>query len=549
MKIGIYCRVSSLSQKEFGESLETQRVNGINFCKEKDFDYKIYDEGSRSGGSIKDRLVYQQLVNDVEKNKIDGIWVTMLSRVNRNTLESLLLFKLCVENEVELFVGDTKYNLDDPQIRLQLTVLSSFDEYNREVIGLQSVINKKRLLEDGYYINSSVPFGYDVVDRKIIPNKEEGDLLNQILDWYIDGYSQKRIVNELKLNYPNGVGGREYKWNTQWVRKFLKRDYFVSGEFITSLKDDEYKFKIEPIVSKDKWLKAKSVFGSNQKHLREEQISWLEGKVGCSQCGGNITLGVAYGWKKKDGTQKKYYYWSCRNTTELHKTKHWSIKKKDLEDDLLLFVNRYLLNKEWLKEELKDIISEEYKSNTEIQNIEIDRNKLLDDREKVELKLDRAKRLYINLEISEEEYKGYKKDYEVELRKIDDILYSQKGNVEVLDRFVEEWINDFGSIDNLTATQFLDKFVERINIRLIKRSYFKEGRLIKYSFVFKNRKLDWRNIEKEVFNRKKNKYNLSSLSNSNTSKVIIDERCGFVELDFEMNGFGVFNICGRILVF
>jgi len=35
----------------------------------------------------------------------------------------------------------------------------------------------------------------------------------------------------------------------------------------------------------------------------------------------------------------------------------------------------------------------------------------------------------------------------------------------------------------------------------------------------------------------------------NTSKVIIDERCGFVELDFEMNGFGVFNICGRILVF
>ena len=43
MKVGIYCRVSSEQQKD-NSSLESQKELGINFCKNRGYEYEVFSE-------------------------------------------------------------------------------------------------------------------------------------------------------------------------------------------------------------------------------------------------------------------------------------------------------------------------------------------------------------------------------------------------------------------------------------------------------------------------------------------------------------------------
>ena len=43
MRIGIYCRVSSLSQKKEGYSISNQRVRGIEYCDKMGYEYEIFE--------------------------------------------------------------------------------------------------------------------------------------------------------------------------------------------------------------------------------------------------------------------------------------------------------------------------------------------------------------------------------------------------------------------------------------------------------------------------------------------------------------------------
>ena len=43
MKIGVYCRVSGLSQRE-NTSLENQKSLGIRFCKSSGYEYEVYTD-------------------------------------------------------------------------------------------------------------------------------------------------------------------------------------------------------------------------------------------------------------------------------------------------------------------------------------------------------------------------------------------------------------------------------------------------------------------------------------------------------------------------
>ena len=55
MKIGVYCRVSGLSQRE-NTSLENQKSLGIKFCNQSGYEYEVFTD-VESGGKI-DRKVF-----------------------------------------------------------------------------------------------------------------------------------------------------------------------------------------------------------------------------------------------------------------------------------------------------------------------------------------------------------------------------------------------------------------------------------------------------------------------------------------------------------
>ena len=103
MVIGLYVRVSSSQQIIEGESLETQIDNGKRFCNKNGYEYKIYNEGSKSGGD-RNRNTYNKLINNLREGVLDGIWVFSMSRLNRESVESGLLIRECKELNKQFFL-------------------------------------------------------------------------------------------------------------------------------------------------------------------------------------------------------------------------------------------------------------------------------------------------------------------------------------------------------------------------------------------------------------------------------------------------------------
>ena len=70
--------------------------------------------------------------------------------------------------------------------RLTLNILLSFAQFEREVTGER--IRDKFLLskKKGKWMGGTPPLGYDVVDRKLIPNEGEAMIIREIFKTFIE---------------------------------------------------------------------------------------------------------------------------------------------------------------------------------------------------------------------------------------------------------------------------------------------------------------------------------------------------------------------------
>ena len=540
MIIGVYVRVSSSQQIVEGESLETQIDSGKIFCERNHYDYQIYNEGSKSGGD-RNRDTYNRLIHDLRNDVLDGIWVFSMSRLNRESVESGLLVRECKELKKKFFVSDKKYDLDNDESRLMLSMISGFDEYFRSVNTYQSVQNKKRRLKEGRWINGTTLFGYRKSESGGLEiDRVEIKVIEFILGLYINGKSQKRIVSELFARYGkvNNINGKTYKFNRSWVGKILRNRYYVDGKYRLGLKGEYFDFVFESGIDEEIWNKANVIYKSTLKRKREESISWLEGKISCIKCGGNLTLGVVNGYKKQDGSRKKYYYVSCRKNTDLHKMKEWSIPYKEVEDDLIGFVERYLLGENFIKDEIKSMIESEGLNNRNKEDEDNGVPELIKRLEELEEKRKRLRILFLELQdMSREDYVEMSKKVDGEIESIKVELNGGDDKDEYIEGVVDEWLTRIGELDIMSGKQFLEEYVENIGVQVVKRDWFSNGRLIKYIFRFKDMNVDWKRVERELIGGKKNSIKCLSNKNLNATNVIYDKRNRKIFVEMMFNGF------------
>ncbi|MGI8705013.1 MAG: recombinase family protein [Sphingomicrobium sp.] len=143
-----------------------------------------YDDGGFSGGSM-ERPALQRLLRDIRDRKVNVIVVYKVDRLTR----SLAHFSKIVEvldAAGASFVSVTQaFNTTTSMGRLTLNVLLSFAQFEREVTGerIRDKIAASRAR--GMWMGGVVPFGYDVVNRKLVVNDGEAETLRLIFRRYL----------------------------------------------------------------------------------------------------------------------------------------------------------------------------------------------------------------------------------------------------------------------------------------------------------------------------------------------------------------------------
>lgn len=207
MRSGIvYCRESRDDGGEKYERIETQRDILLRFCKENGIKpVHIILDDNESGGNF---LRLQKVRRWIEKEKIDVFVAKDASRIGRNQLESLEFIRFLELNRVEL--------------------LFESERYDETLFGLFAWLNERRAREDGEKIRRVLrhkmeegsllikpPYGYRIVDKKLVIHQEEAEKVQRVFDFYLHGFGMTEIADRLCRQAPGE------KWSCQKVSRIL----------------------------------------------------------------------------------------------------------------------------------------------------------------------------------------------------------------------------------------------------------------------------------------------------------------------------------------
>lgn len=307
-----YVRVSSEKQID-GYSLDSQqdlcqkKADQLGFTVVK----KFREEGVSA--STTERAQLQAMLTFVKdpKNDISAIIVYAFSRLNRNTLDYLVIRELMSKHGVSL-ISTTEPSGNQPAERMIETILASFNQYQNEERA-QNVANslKRRFLEG--HITSKPPLGYlmQKVNGKSIAVKDPVWFPVIQNMWYRvenEKLSQRQLANEInKLGLTLSHDSRCKKLLPQTVGKIFSNKFYAG--VLVSQKYGEAQGKHEPMIDSDTFYRVRAILtGKRPKKLerysKQRDDFPLRGILRCD-CGRKLSSA----WSK--GRSKRYGYYAC----------------------------------------------------------------------------------------------------------------------------------------------------------------------------------------------------------------------------------------------
>ena len=337
--VAIYARVSTQIQAEHGHSLSSQ----ITACKEKAKELgaeniKEYVDDGYSGAYL-ERPALDNLRDALRDHLHDAVIIYDPDRMSRNLAHQLLLTEEFEKLGVKLVFISTEMQ-DTPEGKMLYQMRGVFASYEREKFRERSMRGKRSMARKGLIPQDSHVFGYDYdkENKKYIINETEAKVIRHIFDLYL---SRKiggtyQIANYLNdHNIPSPAGKR---WHIESVRLVLSRrmyggEYYFGRVYHTK-KDAKKEVKLPR--PKSEWIKIdcpaivpledveKAIYLMEEnKRKRNSHFATnpllLQGFVYCPKCGQKCT--IVSGYKRKDGTRKRYYTCKRQRTENQCKAK------------------------------------------------------------------------------------------------------------------------------------------------------------------------------------------------------------------------------------
>ncbi|MBK8176583.1 MAG: recombinase family protein [Rhodospirillales bacterium] len=195
-------------------SLDAQREAGLAYITSQKSEGWIlvgdrYDDGGYSGGSM-ERPALQRLLRDVEAGTVDVIVVYKVDRLSRSLTDFARIVEVFDKHNVSFVSITQQFNTTTSMGRLTLNILLSFAQFEREVIGERIRDKFAASRARGMWMGGIPPLGYDVVDRKLVVNETEAELVRLVFARFLRVGSATTLAQELRR-----AGHTTKCWTTQ----------------------------------------------------------------------------------------------------------------------------------------------------------------------------------------------------------------------------------------------------------------------------------------------------------------------------------------------
>lgn len=430
-----------------------------------------------SGETIDDRPIMMQLLEDIEKGDIDAVVVVEPQRLTRGSFGDIdKIVNAFRYTDTKVITPTKTYDLnnkfDRKYFEQELLRGNDYLEYIKEIL----TRGRKRSVENGLYIASKPPFGYDKSKLKegytLVPNKD-ADTVRYIFEKFNEGLGTTELAKHLIELGAKSQTGRQ--WTAHMVRNVLTSDLYIGvltygrRETKKTMKDgkivvsrpwnkDEYIKSMgihPPLITDEVFEQAQELLKSRAgKTIRGDRTikNPLAGLVKCKYCGSNMA--------RRPYDKRPVPTLICK-----------TIGCKNVSSDLNLVEDRVI---ELLKKELiiyknfLDNYEEEIKSSTNL--IEKEIKKIDKELDLLKKDLQNALVKYNRNKITEEEYiflRNYTLEEESRLNGQKTALNDRMQNDELEQKrkaipVLEHCISEYYSLDVKEKHNLLTSIIDKI---------------------------------------------------------------------------------------
>ena len=308
LRVAAYCRVSSNSADQRNSFATQERVYTKYIAEKQEWELvDIFADEGLSGMKADNRPEFQRMIRMCKLHQIDLILTKSVSRFARNVKEALnYTRKLKLLGIGVQFEEDGINTLTMADEMLLNTFAAIAQEESKSISQNQRLSIVKRM-ESGEYIASNAPYGYRLIDKKLVIYEPEAEVVRWIFAAYLNGMSTVEIAHELSAKSVLTKGKKE-----QW--KANRIAYILSNE----------KYDGDTLFQK--------YYGEETVPFKKTSQLWRDGSVFCVQyprC--NFTTGNVSG---------------CTNTTSEQRQEVWkenvSIRIPSYKPHSVFRVRRFL---------------------------------------------------------------------------------------------------------------------------------------------------------------------------------------------------------------
>ena len=286
------------AQREAGENyIASQRDNGWTLLP------KRYDDGGYSGANT-NRPALKALLADCEAGVVDVVVVYKIDRLSRSIRDFAELSAKFDRWGVSFCSVTQDINTATSSGRMVLNILMTFAQFEREIISERIRDKMAAMRRRGIWVGGIPPFGYKVVERRLVPCTEEKPVVERIFtEFAVEGRMVRQIVAGLNGDGKLARGG--VLWRRKRIMDMLANCAYIGcrrqrGEVIQSTH--------EALVPRKIWDDAQALLveeALRRKKAAAEMKIPLEGLVFCGHCGRRMTASVRQKWRGR------FIYYVC----------------------------------------------------------------------------------------------------------------------------------------------------------------------------------------------------------------------------------------------
>ena len=326
--VGLYPRVSTEDQFRNGHSLDEQKERMLKLCDYKNYEvYKVYEDAGISAKNM-NRPAFQEMIQDIKDGKINKIIVYKLDRLTRSIKDLEEICTFLEENNCSLESMCEDINTSTANGKFFIRMLTILAQLEIERTSERTKFGMVGAVKKGHFVGRP-PIGYDKVDKKLVINDIESEVIRRIFDLYIKGVAANTITKIL-----NEEKALNRKWIPTLVDRILSNEIYI-GNYVhrktVSVEESQKFIGVAPaIIEEEVFNIAQIQKQKNLKNYKRKQTYIFMQSIKCPKCGT-----IMGGCSSKSHTGEKHCYYQCANC----KTR---VSEKKIEKQMINFLDDML---------------------------------------------------------------------------------------------------------------------------------------------------------------------------------------------------------------